>query len=210
MILVVALAVFIVCALVAAVVIIIANQGDTPSEDSSDESPAGNSQQQEQQQQQQQQQQTRGVGSLPPPSSNDKSCKTWMSDPNDTGECFALVYHHCVDGVQDQGRIPANIASVKQSALQQVYSVQKNCVGDSGQKCFAGVPKDWTSVCVARPDLAGKGKGSKVASNEWRMWVQGQDPKRKSECQSAPSTYVKSHFRGDSIQAQYTGQHGHG
>ncbi len=147
---------------------------------------------------------------LPPPSDLDKAwCKTWMSDPNDTGECFALVYHHCVDGMKDQARIPAAIAKYKDSALKQIYATQKNCE-ESGNKCFPdGPPKDWTSLCVARPELAGKDKCKKVTPDEWRVWVQGADPRRDSECEF-PTVYVKSHFRSGSIQDQYTGKHGRG
>lgn len=152
----------------------------------------------------------RQTTSLPPPSSRDQMCKTWMSDPNDTGACFAMVYNHCVDGWKDQARIPPSIARVKQSALKQIYAIQRNCVNkERGTKCFDGEPKDWTTVCVARPELAGKGKCKAVAPDEWRVWVAGQDPQRKSECQF-PSVYIKTHFRGDKAQDQYSGQHGRG
>lgn len=137
-----------------------------------------------------------------------------MSDPEDDGSCFALVYHHCVDGRKDQSRIPQPIRNAKQSALQQIYNVQKNCTHDSDgkvptYKCFSKPPTEWTSVCVARPELAGKDKCKKVAKDEWRTWVKGEDPMRKEECQFS-SLYIKSHFRKDQIQAQYTGKHGRG
>lgn len=157
-----------------------------------------------------------GGWDVPPPSQNDKNwCKTWMSDQNDDGSCFALMYHHCVDGVKDQSKIPPAIRAVKESALNQIYGVQKNCTHDSDKKvpkykCFSkGPPKDWTSLCVARPDLAGKGKCSKVTPDEWRTWVQGEDPNRTSDCFYS-SLYLKSHFRGAKILADKTGKHGRG
>lgn len=156
-----------------------------------------------------------GGWTVPPASQNDKNwCKTWMSDSTDDGSCFALMYHHCVDGYGDQGRIPAAIRGVKASALKQVYDVQKGCTHDNNgtvpkYKCFSRPPGEWTSLCVARPDTAGKGKCKKVASDEWRVWVKGEDPSRKEECQFS-SLYLKSHFRGDKIQSQYTGKHGRG
>ena len=153
---------------------------------------------------------------MPPPSQNDKNwCKTWMSDDKDDGSCFALMYHHCVDGVKDQSKIPPAIRAVKESALSQIYNVQKNCTHDNNKKvpkykCFSkGPPKDWTSLCVARPDLAGKGKCSKVTPDEWRTWVQGEDPERKDDCYYS-SLYLKSHFRGAKILADKTGKHGRG
>lgn len=156
-----------------------------------------------------------GDWKVPKASENDKNwCHTWMSDPNDDGSCFALMYHHCVDGYKDQGRIPAAVRAVKASAMRQVYDVQKDCTHDNDgkvpeYKCFSRPPADWTSVCVARPDLAGKGKCKKVTRDEWRMWVKGEDPQRKSECQFS-SLYLKSHFRSGKIQGQYTGKHGRG
>lgn len=152
---------------------------------------------------------------VPPPAEHDKAwCHTWMSDSNDDGSCFALVHHHCVDGFKDESRIPAAVRAVKDSALKQVYDVQKACTHDNNKKvpqykCFTKPPATWTSVCVARPDLAGKGKCKKVSKDEWRMWVQGEDPERKSDCQFS-SLYIKSHFRGPKIQGQYTGKHGRG
>lgn len=156
-----------------------------------------------------------GQWTVPPPSDADKAwCKTWMSDPEDDGSCFALMYHHCVDGRKDQGAIPGAVRAAKASALKQVYEVQKNCTHDNDgtvprYKCFSKPPADWTSVCVARPDLAGQGKCKKVSKDEWRMWVQGEDPARKQDCQFS-SLYLKSHFRGGNIQDQYTGKHGRG
>lgn len=157
-----------------------------------------------------------GGWNVPPPSQNDKNwCKTWMSDPNDDGSCFALMYHHCVDGVKDQSKIPPAIRAVKESALNQIYGVQKNCTHSADKtspkyKCFSkGPPKDWTSLCVARPDMAGKGKCSKVTQDEWRTWVQGEDPNRKDDCFYS-SLYLKSHFRGAKILADKTGKHGRG
>jgi hypothetical protein len=137
-----------------------------------------------------------------------------MSDPEDDGTCFALVKHHCVDGLQDESRIPAAIQATKLSALQQVYEVQKQCTHTSDgrakeYKCFSKAPADWTSVCVARPELAGKGKCKKVAKDEWRAWVQGEDPERKNDCHFS-SLYIKSHFRKNKIQDRYTGKHGRG
>jgi hypothetical protein len=152
---------------------------------------------------------------LPPPSQEDKNwCKTWMSDETDTGECFALAYHHCVDGRKDESKIPQSVRGVKDSAMKQVYDVQKTCTHDNNgkvrpYKCFSKAPSTWTSVCVARPDMAGKGKCKKVSKDEWRMWVKGEDPQRESECQFS-SLYLKSHFRGDKIQGQYVGKHGRG
>lgn len=151
---------------------------------------------------------------LPPPSDADTWCKTWMSDENDTGECFALAYHHCVDGRKDESKIPDAIKNAKKSAMGQIYDVQKTCTHDNNgavdkYKCFETPPKTWTSVCAARPELAGKGKCKKVSKNEWRTWVKGDDPQRKSECQFS-SLYLKSHFIGDTIQGQFTGKHGRG
>ena len=152
---------------------------------------------------------------LPPPSQEDKNwCKTWMSDENDTGECFALAYHHCVDGRQDEDEIPEAVRADKASAMKQIYDVQKACTHDNNgkvrpYKCLSKPPSTWTSVCVARPDMAGKGKCKKVSKNEWRMWVKGEDPQRESECHFS-SLYLKSHFIGDEIQDRYTGLHGRG
>ena len=156
-----------------------------------------------------------GGWEVPPPSQEDKNwCKTWMSDSEDDGSCFALMYHHCVDGRKDQNKIPDGIRAVKGSAMQQIYDVQKGCTHDNNgrvapYKCFSKPPGDWTSVCVARPDLAGKGKCKKVAKDEWRTWVKGEDPERKDECHFS-SLYLKSHFQGGKIQGQYTGKHGRG
>ncbi len=158
-----------------------------------------------------------GFGSwkVPPPSENDERwCHTWMSDSEDDGTCFALMYHHCVDGKKDESAIPEAIRAVKSSALDQVYDVQKSCTHDNEKtvpkyKCFTKTPKTWTSVCVARPEMIGNKKCKKVSADEWRMWVMGEDPTRKSECQYS-SLYLKSHFRGGKIQSQYTGKHGRG
>ncbi len=156
-----------------------------------------------------------GAWAVPPPSQNDKNwCKTWMSDSDDDGSCFALAYHHCVDGYKDPAGVPASVRAVKESALRQVYDVQKGCTHNNNgrvpaYKCFSQPPADWTSVCVARPDLAGRGKCKKVSKDEWRMWVKGEDPERRDECHFS-SLYLKSHFRGPKIQSQFTGKHGRG
>lgn len=154
--------------------------------------------------------------SVRPPSDVDKQwCKTWMSDSEDDGSCFALAYHHCVDGYKDQAGIPASVRAAKQGALQQVYDIQKSCTHEDAKRglkkyaCLDGPPQDWSSVCVARPDRAGKGKCKKVAPNEWRFWVHAKDPAIKSECEF-PSLYLKSHVIGNKVQEQYTGKHGRG
>jgi hypothetical protein len=136
-----------------------------------------------------------------------------MSDPNDDGSCFALAYHHCVPGRDDPNGVPAHIRGAKRSALDQVYGVQRGCTHKDAKgrtyPCFQRAPQDWTSVCVARPETAGRGKCAKVTRDEWRAWVQADDPSRTSDCQF-PTLYVKSHFRGDKIMSQYTGKHGRG
>jgi hypothetical protein len=125
-----------------------------------------------------------------------------MGNSKDSGECFALVYNHCEAKYKDQNRIPANIRAGKTSIVDQVFGVQR--------KHFDSKPTDWTTVCVARPDKAGKGRCQPVKPDEFRVWVKGRgaitDP-----CLAGGSLYVKAHFNGNnSIQDRYTGAVGHG
>lgn len=142
-------------------------------------------------------------------------CRTQMTDgENDDGSCFALVYHHCVDGFKDESQIPDVIRNVKNSALKQLYDMQyKGCKRQpTGEPCFTKVPTTWSHVCVARPDRAGKGKCKIQAptKDSWRMWVMAEDKYRKSECQSDGSVYLKAHLTKDKINNGKTGQVGHG
>lgn len=139
---------------------------------------------------------------LPPPSKSDDRCVTNMGNSKDTGECFALVYNHCESAYKDQNRIPSNIRAGKSSIIDQMFAIQK--------KHFDSRPNDWTTVCVARPDKAGKGRCQPVKADEFRVWVKGKgaitDP-----CLAGGSLYIKAHFDGkNSIQDRYTGAVGHG
>lgn len=160
---------------------------------------------------------------LPPPNPADaQTCYTWMSSKGgeDPGECLALVYHHCVDGYKDESRVPPELMRNKTNLIRQLYEVQKGCKGYRDEKnktgaypCFPkGPPVTWSHVCVARPDMAGKGKCKHVKKDEFRVWIPADDPTRTSECQAAPSVYVKGHFSGKTmkVQGEYTGRHGHG
>lgn len=144
-----------------------------------------------------------GAGDLPGPSSNDRQCVTYMSSSEDTGDCFALAYNHCTSGYKDQGRIPGSIASKKSSILGQVYNAQKSN--------FDGKPADWTTVCVARPDKAGKGACGYVKPGEFRVWAAGKKKAGADPCAASGGLYVKAHFNEDgTIQAEHTGTVGHG
>ena len=153
--------------------------------------------------------------SLPPPSQNDKNwCHTWMSDSNDDGSCFALMYHHCLDGYKDESKIPPAVRNAKSSVMKQTYALGGGTYTDKKSKKtwtkFPTPPSQWSSVCVARQDLAGKGKCSKVTKDEWRYWIMANDPNRTSECQKESSLYVKSHVRSAKVQDCCVGNHGHG
>ena len=126
-----------------------------------------------------------------------------MSSENDTGKCFALLYNHCTTGYKDQGAIPADIRAKKSSILSQMYDIQK--------ENFDGMPREWTTVCVARPDKAGKGQCSYVTPGEFRVWAKGRQPAGTPDCVSGGALYIKAHFNGDgTIQGDHTGKVGHG
>jgi hypothetical protein len=133
-----------------------------------------------------------------------------MTDSKDDGSCFALMYHHCYDGYKDQTKIPAAVRGVKDKVLKQTYQIGKGKFTKNGKtwEKFPTPPTDWSSVCVARQDMAGQGKCQKVTKDEWRYWVMAADPFRTSECQSGGSMYVKSHVRGSKVSP--VGNVGHG
>ena len=148
---------------------------------------------------------------LPRPSSNDYWCKTYMSSSTDDGSCFALVYHHRVDGRKDKSKVPTAISKNMGSVMKQLYDVPCKHETAAGKeyKCFSKTPKEWTSVCVARPDLAGRGKCAGVSKNEWRFFTPGDDATRKSTCQY-PSLYIKAHAIEGKVQTRYVGRVGRG
>lgn len=138
---------------------------------------------------------------LPPASKYDERCLTDMI-ANDSMDCFALVYNHCEKDFRDQNRIPSGIRSSKSKILDQMAKV--------GHKDFTANPKEWTTVCVSRPDKAGKGKCKNIKSDEFRVWAKADgvviDP-----CKSSGSLYVKAHFNGDkTIRDTKLGTVGHG
>ena len=135
-----------------------------------------------------------------------------MSDSKDDGTCFALMYHHCHDGYKDQGKIPSVLRNAKESVLKQSYGLGKGKFTKKGKtwEKFPKPPTEWSSVCVARQDLAGKGKCTAVTKDEWRYWIMADDPFRTSECQEDSSMYVKSHVRGTKVQTSKVGNVGHG
>ncbi len=159
---------------------------------------------------------------LPPPSSvADGRCKTHMGDdPDDDGTCLALVYHECPEyGRTDESMIPSWIRDMKQSALNQIYELNIDCTSEEGAdktpvpryKCFTRPPQTWASVCVARPEKAGKGKCRSMRPDEWRVFVQGEDPLRTITCaglKTPASLYLKSHFNGTRINESKTGKVG--
>jgi hypothetical protein len=120
----------------------------------------------------------------------------------DTPECFALVYNHCETEFKDQNRIPVGIRSSKSKILDQMYSISKNDFNDK--------PKDWTTLCVSRPDKVGKGKCKQIKSGEFRVWAKGKGA-IEDACAKGGSLYIKAHFNGDnSIQDTKVGKVGHG
>lgn len=143
-------------------------------------------------------------GVLPAPSRHDDRCVTYMGNSKDNGSCMALVYNHCIPGYTDQSRIPADIRSSKSSMLKAMYGVQR------GQ--YDAVPADWTTVCVARPDKAGKGSCAGVGPGEIRVWTKGRPKAGVPDCDfSQKVVYVKAHFAADrSIQDTKTGTVGNG
>lgn len=158
---------------------------------------------------------------LPPPSAVDGRCTTHMGDdPDDDGSCLALVYHECPQyGRTDESLIPARIRDMKRSAMQQIYDVNEGCTSVKGAgntpvaryKCFTRPPRTWASVCVARPEKAGRGKCKSMTPDDWRVFVQGEDPLRTITCagkDTPASLYLKSHFRGQRIDEEKTGQVG--
>ena len=139
---------------------------------------------------------------LPQPSRHDDRCVTSMGNRDDNGSCMALLYNHCIDGYKDQSRIPVNIRSAKSSLLRQMY--------DNEKKHFDAVPKEWTTVCVARPDKAGSGSCKGVVPGEVRVWTKGRQDPGTGECQFS-SLYIKAHFNPDmKLQNWRTGTVGNG
>lgn len=151
-------------------------------------------------------------GGLPAPSAVDARCRTYMGDSEDDGTCLALVYHHCPEnGRTDESAIPSWIRDAKSGAMQQIYDINRDCTAvDTGRRCFSRPPATWSSVCVARPETAGRGKCRKVRADEWRVFVQGEDPSRTSDCMRESSLYIKTHFNGTRADASKTGRVGHG
>ena len=158
---------------------------------------------------------------LPEPSWVDERCKTHMGDdPDDDGSCLALMYHECPEyGRTDEAMIPSWIRDTKQSAMDQIYELNKGCTSEEGAgkmrvpqyKCFTRPPRTWASVCVARPDKVGRGKCRSMKPDDWRVFVQGEDPLRTITCagkDTPPSLYLKSHFRGTRIDEGKTGKVG--
>lgn len=140
-----------------------------------------------------------GFSGLPRGSGNDDECSTnFPGDPQNDGRCFALVHHHCAAGLQGEDKIPKLIRGYKGSALQQAFDAARGWTHNSGsgtKVVYNHTPARWTSVCAARPLLAGKGACSHVTPYEWRMWTYGHnDASRKSEC--GPGLYMKYKFRG--------------
>jgi hypothetical protein len=147
-----------------------------------------------------------GYAGLPAPSANDAQyCgSSFRGDPAGDGACFALVHHHCVDGLQDDARVPGVVRGFKQAALSQLYSAAQGWTHTSGgrtKRVFNNVPRRWTSVCAARPQTAGSGRCAHVTPYEWRMSAFGHnDASRQGEC--GAGLFVKSKFRGSKITAQ--------
>ena len=139
---------------------------------------------------------------LPPPSRHDDRCKTDMI-PNDTPECFALVYNHCEKEFKDQNRIPEGIRSSKSKILDRMYVIGKNDFGNDK-------PKDWTTLCMSRPDKVGKGNCKQIKPGEFRVWAKGRGPIT-DPCLKGGSLYVKAHVNGDNnVQEDKVGGVGHG
>ena len=141
-------------------------------------------------------------GKLPPPSRHDERCVTFMGNRDDNKSCMALMYNHCIDEYKDPSRIPANIRSAKSSLLRQMY--------DNEKQHFDSVPKEWTTVCVARPDKAGSGSCKGVVPGEVRVWTKGRQEPGTGECQFS-SLYIKAHFNPNmKLQNWRTGTVGNG
>lgn len=146
----------------------------------------------------------KGGDGLPPPSPHDARCVTYMSSPQDTGDCFALVYNHCTPGYTNQSGIPPGIRSAKARILKQIRDINSTHF-DKGK------PDDWTTVCVARPDRQNTAQCKYVTPGEVRVWVKGRQDLGTPECPTSGSLYIKAHFNTDaSIQGDKTGTVGHG
>lgn len=140
-----------------------------------------------------------GWGTWTPTSQyEDAACSITGND----GACFEMAYHHCMPGARaNENRVPDQIIGYRAGAMQQIFNATRTkCTLADGKPCFNHAPKNWTSVCVARPDKWGKGACKHVTPFAWRAWVPAHnETRRKTEC-TYPSSYVHAMFRGSTLQ----------